>query len=608
VARARAARPAFALTEANAAVVAEICRRVDGLPLAIELAAARVAVLPPAELLARLEPRLAVLVDGARDLPARLRTMREAIAWSYDLLSPHEQALFRRLAVFVGSFTLAAAAAVCGPQGSGAGGRGSLAQRSPVPRSPSPFPSVLDGLAGLIDQSLLRQIEQPEDESRFEMLETIREFGLEQLAASGEERATRGAHAAFCLALAEALRPRIEGAEGPTVLARLESDHPNLRAALGWAVVRDDAEAALRLVAALWKFWRVRGYLSEGRVWAERALALGGHAPATLRVVARYGAGALALEQGDDSCALPHGEAGLALARASGDPLRASMPLFLLANIAWQQGDFPRAQARYEEALALYREMDAAHPIALILANLGSIALEQGNPERAVALDEEALAIWRGRGDRWGVAIALANLASVAATRGNAIQATALYRESIALNWQCGDAAGIADGLAGLARIAITLGEAERATRLLGAAESLRQTVGVPIPRMIRVGQERAVAAARARLGEETFAAAWAAGRALPIEQAVAEALAAAPSPTPSAHRSPLDPALRFGLTPREAEVLRLVARRLTDKEIAAAIALSPRTVMHHVSSLLGKLGVPTRREAAAWAARHGLD
>ena len=288
LARARAARPEFALTDTNAIAVATVCRRLDGLPLAIELAAARLAHLPLAALLARLEQRLPLLTGGPQDLPARLQTMRDAVAWSYELLSPEEQWLFRRLAVFVGGFDLDAAEAV--------------ADASEVIGF-----DVLDGVASLIDKSLLRLAADTGSNPRFTMLETIREYGLERLKASGESTNVREAHATYFAELAAAVRPQMDGPDQASIIARLEAEQDNFRAALAWAIEQADAATALRLTANLWKFWLLSSRLTEGRDWLEQSLAVPGDAPAATRIGAIYGAGSFARLQADY---------GLAAARA----------------------------------------------------------------------------------------------------------------------------------------------------------------------------------------------------------------------------------------------------------------------------------------------------
>ena len=382
-ARARAVAPDFALTDANATAVGEICRRLDGLPLAIELAAARVKVLSPQALLARLSNRLAVLTTGARDQPERLRTMRATIAWSDDLLSPEEQALFRRLAVFAGGCTVEAAEAVIPPAG-------------------DCEVDVLEGIASLLDHGLLRRADDLGDGPRFGMLETIREFALERLETSGEADPIRRAHAAYFVDLAERSEPHLYGfEEAPTWLARLGAEHHNLRAALTWAEAQGEVELSLRLGTALVPFWFTRGYPTEGRIWLERALAGTANAAPPMRAKALMGAARLATQQGDYGRATLWAEESLALAEAAGDPRGVAGALHGLGTLAGDQGDHARATALNTRALGLYRACGDMRGAAFMLNNLGLVASRQGDLARATTLLEEALALFRRIGDRW---------------------------------------------------------------------------------------------------------------------------------------------------------------------------------------------------------------
>ena len=592
VARAHEVNPAFALTDANAVAVAEVCRRLDGLPLAIELAAAWAAVLPPPAMLARLGRRLPLLTEGPRDLPARQRTMRDAIAWSHDLLSLEEQALFRRLAVFAGGFTLEAAEAVTGEgstTGPAAGG-------------------VLAGVAALVDKSLLGRGEGPGGEPRFGMLETVREYGLEQLEASGEVAATRRAHAAFFLALAEEAAPAlVAGTVEGGWFERLGAEHGNLSAALIWSLEEGDAETALRLANALTEYWWYRGDFTEGREWLDRVLAIGHGAPTALRTEALYGAAGLALWQGDDQRAEALAEASLAAARDAGDILGSVRALWVLSVAAGCRGDGGRAAALAEEAVALARELGDQAWLAWSLHRLGIETHGRGDHAAAQALQEEALGLLRRLGGGWGEAHVLTSLAALARDRGEIERAASLYDQSLALRQTLGDGWGTVDALVGAADLAAFAGQATAATRLLGAADVLCADLGYAFfgSSLTSIQHHRSLAAVRAYLGEDGFAAAWRQGQGLSSEQAVAEAraaLAAARSGPPVR-----EPATGRGLTAREHEVLALVAAGRTDRQIAEALFLSPRTVHHHVASLLAKLGVETRTQATAAAQAAGL-
>lgn len=411
VERAGAARPEFALDNANALSVAEICRRLDGLPLAIELAAARIKLLPPEARLPRLGQRLKLLTGGARDAPARQRTLRDTIAWTYDLLTADEQALFRRLAVFAGGCTLEAAEAVTSPDGE---------------------LDLFRELASLVDHSVLRQAETPDAEPRYRMLETVREYGMEQLAASGEEVAIGDQHAEYFRARAEALRPAIDGPDQLATLTQLHLDHDNLRRALTWTIERGKTTTAVRMTAALWKFWLVHGHLTEGRDWLERSLAMPGETPPEARIGALYGAGSFARLQGDYARALTHGEEAVTLARTIGDSRRTAMSLYLLGTIAHYQDELGRAQRLYEEALAVAQEAQDAHFEAMIRNSQGDVLAAKGDPSGAGAYYEQTLMIWRSRADQWGMGIALLNLGNMALLAGDWARATALSRKA----WQ----------------------------------------------------------------------------------------------------------------------------------------------------------------------------
>ena len=566
VQRARAVRPDFALAEANAAAVAALCARLDGLPLAIELAAARVTILPPRALLARFvgvhdDPPLGLLAGGSRDLPERLRTMRDAIAWSYDLLEPGAQALFRRLTVFAGGCSLEAAEEVC-RMGDG------------------PERNILDGLMDLTDQSLLRADAQPDGEARFALLETIREYGLERLAASGEEAMARRRHAVYYLALAEAAAPALLGPTQGAWLARLESERDNLRAALRWGLREGgDRQVGARLAAALWRFWYRRGHLSEERRWVEEALRPNGDAasppPDAVRAYLLIAAGNLAFQQGDYGRATPLYEEALAARRALGDTEGMALALSNLGTVAQRRGDYARATALYEEALALQRALGDTHGVAAQTQNLGRTALEQGEYGRATALLEEALALHRSHGDAWGISLTIQNLglalyrqgayeraqglleeglatqrargdrptaagsllvlAHVAYRLGDPGRAGALYREGLGLAHDLDDRYLTAYGLEGLAAVATAQGRPAEAARLFGAAEALREDIRVPLGRGERgIIYDPAVEATHAALPGPAFAAAWAAGRALSQARAVALALTpVGPAPKP---------------------------------------------------------------------------
>jgi predicted ATPase/DNA-binding CsgD family transcriptional regulator/DNA-binding XRE family transcriptional regulator len=582
--RVRAADPGFTLTVQNAAAIAAICQRLDGLPLAIELAAARVRVLPPETLLARLSEPLALLTGGARDQPPRLRTLRDAVAWSHDLLSPQEQTLFRRLAVFEGGCTLEAVEAVCGEPGL----------------------DILEGMSALVDQSLLHRMELPGAAPRFGMLETVREYAAERLVESGEAESLRGRHASYFTALAEQAEPTFYTSTESTASQQLEAELPNLRAALAWETEQGATELLLRLTVALWQFW-VQVSPTEGYVWLERAIGITAQVPRRLhgrRARLLAVTAQLAWWRGDLARAVELLDESIAVARQANDARAIAIALQGYGSVAAVHGELERAAALIAEALTQWRAL--ADPVGTgeTLYLLGYIAALQGDDDAAEAWFSEVLNEARAIGSRLWVAGALEALGTCARERGDQCRAARLFGESLALLGARGNPTFVANCLKSLGAVAGVAGDPQQAARLLGAAEALRERQGVAVfpaelPRL-----ERASAPARGRLSETSFAAAWAAGRALPVEQAIAEALQVADDVT--AARVP-DPRAPHGLTPREREVLRLVAEGRSNLEIARTLFLSERTVENHVRHILAKLDLPSRIAAAAYAIRQGL-
>jgi predicted ATPase/DNA-binding XRE family transcriptional regulator len=506
VERAAAVQPTFALSDDNAAAVAAICQRLDGLPLAIELAAARVKVLSPGALLARLERCLPLLTRGPRDAPRRQRTMRDTVAWSLDLLSADEQAVFRRLAVFAGGFTFAAAEVVTAP----------LRDLH-----------ALDGVVALIEQSLLFPTVGSNDEPRFRMLETVREFALEQLTSSGEAEQAQRAHAAWFLALAEEAREILwSSMPGPAQtdwLNRLEREHDNLRAALTWTL-EHDAECALRLAGALSYFWTMHGHLSEGLGWTERALALNDAVPDAVRARTLYGASVLANEQSNYDRSTLFAEDALALYRVLGDIDGIARANQMIAIAATETGQFDRAVPLYEEILARSREFAHARGIALALGHLGSLATRQGAFDRARPLLAEAVALYRDHDDRFALAWSLYELGELERVQGDAIAAMRCLQESLTLHQELGATSRIIVCLLTLAALAEATGQPERAVRLLGVAQAQRESHSARLLYADRIQQEQILERTRTFLGEEAFAMAWDAGRALTLDDAIAEA------------------------------------------------------------------------------------
>lgn len=620
--RSRAVRPGFVVTEENASAVAEICARVDGLPLAIELAAARVRFLTLDALLERLHSRLDLLAGGPRDLPARQRTMRAAIAWSYNLIGQDEQALFRRLSLFAGGFSLQAAEAVAVDE-----------------NELAPVSSAFDGVASLISQNLLIQ-DTAAGHVRFGMLEMIRDFGLERLRAAGEEAMMRRRHAAWCLEIAKRAEPELVREGQGQWLDRLEIEQDNMRAALGWSLTHHEATMGLSLAAALWRYWSARGDLREGYGWLKRALAGEHDTPAALRGEALQRLGNLAIDLGDYAAARAHYDASLAIRRTHGGPAEIAEPLNGLGLLAFHRGDYAAAQRFHEESLSLRRASNDAHGLGNSLVNLGDVAASQGHYERAEELYKEALAARqqmghavgiasclfnlgdiavrrrdfaaaRGRydeslarfrevGDRLGIGYVLHGLGRMAHLQGNDRQSAILYGEALTIRQELGDKRGIIECIEGLAAAARADSTA-LAVSLFAAADDMRRTFDAPLQPTNRATVKKDLATSRARMSTGAFDAAWAAGMQLSIEEAVVEALRIS-------GRVVADPAsLPAGLSKREAEVLRLVAAGQTTVQIADALYLSPHTINAHLQRIYNKLGVTSRSAATRFALDHGL-
>jgi predicted ATPase/class 3 adenylate cyclase/Tfp pilus assembly protein PilF len=547
VQRAQAVKPDFYLTNESAPAVAEICSRLDGLPLAIELAAARIKVLPPPAMLVRLENRLTILTGGARDLPARQQTLRNAIAWSYDLLDENEQKLFQRLSVFVAGCTVAAVEAVSGDAPDRA--------------------SILDQLESLMGKSLLREVERMGGEPRFVMLETLREFGLEQLDASGEQDTIRGRHANFFLALAEGAEASSERAEQVQWMERMEQEHDNLRAALEWSKTAEGAkDICVRFAGALGYFWEMHGHFSEGR---ERLFAIlsmditQGQTAARARLLARAAelayrqsdypataslakesleiyrkigdqqgiasmlikSGNAATERGSYATASRFLEEALAIWRELEDKHGTARALISLGWVALRSGDHSLANTRLKEALALSRELGDTRSIGFELSGLGEVALRQGDYVRATQLMEESLELRRQLGNKWGVGVSLGMLGWVAMRERDWERAIARLGESLQVRQEIGDKGGSAWCLERLAGVAMAQGQGEKAVRLFGAAAALRSSIGSVIDPADEANYKKNISSLRAKLGYERYKTAWNEGRAMPLEQAIEYAL-----------------------------------------------------------------------------------
>ena len=671
VQRAQSTLPTFQLTQTNVHAIIEICVRLDGLPLAIELAAARIKLLPPQALLARLSQLFQVLTGGARTLPLRHQTLRNALQWSYDLLDSDEQRLFRRLSVFAGGWTLEAVEAL----------------EKTLNEDETSTLSVLDGIASLLDKSLLVQRAREGKEPRLILLRTVREYALELLRESGEIEPCQRAHALYFLTVVEEAHLHLKGPQQTTWLEQLERERANLRAALAWLIEHGEAELALRFCGTLWWFWYLRGYWSEGRRWLEGALGLAQAEGSTeARARALYSAGNLAyyqddyaaarllleesieiyrklenkrelasalgalgvlvhmqgdlvtahpllnesemllrtlgskwelayllrklgqrtLQEGNLAQAVAYAQEGLALAREQGDRSLIATAQMTLAHIAEVQGDLNQAASHTREGLTMARELGDKWLIAMALQDLGYLDALRGDLTRAIVRTQEGLALARELGDKDFINHALHSLGYIASLQGDTKLAAAWYREGLSLAQEIGDETQVGWHLVGLAGVAAAEGQPVRAARLYGAAET-RLNVNVSMNDVERADYTRTVESVRSKLGEKIFTAAWAEGRSMTPEQALA-APEKAPAPVPHTPVSPpAAPTYPDGLTAREVEVLRLLAAGKTVAEIAERLVISPRTVTTHITTIYRKIQVSTRSAATRYAIEHKL-
>ena len=660
--RARAATAEFALDDGTVDDVAAICRRLDGLPLAIELAAARSRVFPPGALLARLERRLPLLTGGPQDAPARHRTLAAAIAWSYELLDETGRRVLRRLSIFAAGSTLDAAAQVVDCDDA--------------------------AILALVDHSLLHRIDAPGEEVRFAMLDTVREYALERLAESGEEEDVRHRHAAWCHGLVSRANHALGTASQQGWLQTIQAEHDNLRAAMHGARANGDEATLARLAGGLWRFWYGRGFFTEGRLWMSDALAMATGLAPSERLDLLIGGGTLAHAQGDEERAIALADEAMALARqerdhpnlalalnlrgviardhgqyeralallgeslalsraadhrwgialstnslailhqlrgdfdqaastltqsaelarAEGDPWSLAQALSNMAHLSRRQGDFERAARLYEESRALYQEIGDRRGEANSLTNLGRVAERLGDLDGAIALHGQSLDVSRTLGDRRGASTALANLGVAHLHRGDLEDAANAIRESLAIRHALDDLEGVSTSFEKLAEVAAARHQEELALRLWSAAAAVRDEIGAPMAPAERASYDVVIAAARTRFDANQVAAIWADGRGQPLDEVVTLALQADLSPAATAAPVPepiLGTAGVAGLTPRELDVLRLLEVH-TDREIADQLFIGPRTVATHVTSILNKLGVNSRTAAVAHAIRHG--
>jgi predicted ATPase/DNA-binding CsgD family transcriptional regulator len=572
--RAQAVKHDFQLNEANAATIVEICIRLDGLPLAIELAAARIKVLSPQALLVRLDYRLQVLSDGAWDLPERQQTLRNTIQWSYNLLNAHEQRLFRRLSVFVGGSTLEAVEALYEILDDGEA-------------------NVLEMITSLLDKSLLQDRRQGDGEQRLLILEMIREYGLDLLATSGEIAATHQAHALYYLTLVEGAEPEFWGPQQAVWFNRLEQERGNLRKALNWLLERGDVgkniEMALRLGGALWWFWFRRAHFTEGAFLMERALAMAHtHVPVVVRAKALRCAGHLVDAQGDAERGEVLLAESVALFRESGNQVERGRTFFPFGMIAAGRGEPATARSRYEEGLAIAREAGDKLGIANLLHTSGNVARLQGEYARAYTLFEESAALFKELGNKGGIASSRLRLAELMFAQGEHRKVLALAEEALARHREMGDKARIAETLDLLGQLALQQGHTANARVYF--EESL----------MIwkELNDQMGIVASLSLLAKIA---------AIESDQAAGKSLELAKDEGQKQEELKTNTAPPAGLTRREYEVLRLLTRGLTNVQIAEQLIVSLPTVNTHVRSIYNKLGVTSRSAATRYAFEHHL-
>jgi predicted ATPase/DNA-binding SARP family transcriptional activator/DNA-binding CsgD family transcriptional regulator/Flp pilus assembly protein TadD len=617
--------PGFELTPENAWAVAQVCTRLEGIPLAIELAAARVGILSAGQISERLGHSLKLLTRGKQTADHRHRTLKATLDWSYELLDEPEQALFGRLSVFAGGFTLEAAESV--------GARGGIEEED-----------VLELLTMLVEKSLVVADESWERGARYRLLEPVRQYTREKLRVSGKAEAVGRRHAEFFLALAEEAEPELKGPRQVEWLDRLETEHDNLRAALSWALGRE-IDLGPRMAVALCLFWYTRGYLGEGRTYLE-AVARSDMVPVTLRARALSGLGWIAKPQGDYERARLAYQESLKFYRMSNDMRGVANALGDLGSLALDRGNYEGATSLLEESLTLHRELESREDVIGILDRLGVLASAKGDREQSISFFSEALKLSRASGNVRRTATSLGNLGITMLVHGDTERATKLLDESRALFRDIGDSTNVAIGLMYSALAALIRGEIgraqmlgeeslqllqkaenrqhiadclevmagaagaqnrpRRAARLWGAAETLREEIGVPLQPEDRKVLDPYLATARSSLGEIVWQTTLAEGRTMTLEQAIDYSLSPENpvSPPPITYRSDRDTVV---LTPREEQVAALVAQGLTNRQIASELSISEHTVATHVTKILKRLGLNSRSRLSALVAEQRL-
>jgi non-specific serine/threonine protein kinase len=583
VERARARRATFKLTAQNARAVAEVCVRLDGLPLAIELAAAQIAIFSPRAILARLSAHAPLVVSAPRDLPPRHQTLEATVAWSYDLLDEGERAAFRSTSVFIGGFTASGVDAVLGAANhSGA---------------------TLETLARLTGKSLLRLIDEESEEPRFGMLETLRDYASGQLALQGEQAEARRRHAGYYLEMAERMQADLRGNGMPAALNRIAIEYPNFREVFRWASEVGDLTVGLRLAGALYRFWLARGHLTEARQWLEPALAQGGNAAPEIRGVALNAAGVLAGMQHDHLRAVSFFEESIEVWSGLDDHSGLANAHLNLGLVTHNLGDLARARVQFCRAQDLYSDVGDKSGLGRAIGSLARLAREAGELDRAVELFERCLVLLHAAGDEWGVANSLANLGHVMLAFGEPVRAYQYFHQALDVRVRLGNVLGIAECLEGFAGAGVG-DQPRRATALLGAAAELRDRAGAPVPASEQVRYDQLRERARQQQTAESLAAAWAEGRALSMQAAIA--LATDPETRLAAEpRVELDVGTSQLLTRRERQIVRLVALGRSNREIADELVVGVRTVETHLEHIFRKLAVQTRTQVAVWAIRH---
>jgi predicted ATPase/DNA-binding NarL/FixJ family response regulator len=587
VERVVAVKPTFTLTEQNAPSVAQVCYRLDGIPLAIELAAARAKMFSVEDISERLDDCFRLLSAGSRTAMPRHKTLHATMDWSYELLSLEERALLRRLSVFAGGFTLEAAESVCAGQN--------------LERD-----AVLEWLSHLVDKSLVLVAKQ-DGEAHYRLLETVRQYGREKLSESGETEKFRERHAGYYLMLAEEAEPELK-AEGQVAwLERLERARDNLRAAMRWLLGQGELEETARLGWALWLFWGIRGHFAEGRQSMEQALSAEGDVamPASARAKALYVAGMMANYQGDHSSAELLLEESLGLFRDLEDKLGSAYALSNTGFAALGQGQHQRAVTLIEEAVHLFLEEEEKWGAAMMFGFLAVARRDRGDHGRAKRLAERGLALSREVGERQAISAALYTLATLAQAERDHERARDLFEEGLTVSAELGNETDVAHYLEGLAAVAASEDRRVRAALLWGAAEALLEKIEVGVHTYVpdRFLHRSQVAAARGRLGEEAFEATWTQGRAMSLEETIEYVL----DRSTTLEETLTPETYPAGLSAREVEVLRLVAHGMTNAEVAEKLFISSRTVGWHLSSIYRKVGFSSRTEAARFAAEHDL-